>query len=284
MDWLDYREKLGIGFKDDQKFRYFLAKIFNVLRSFTNVPNYGFLSTSEYQQYCMTTGISFGKSLFQDGNHYQRYNDLINLLERNSSYLEEFLAHYIAFVNSLERDRQSELKRDNFIAILTKILEESHIQYELIESDGECFVFPKGVAEFDDALVSQPLSWLKAYPGGEKAWCKALRMYAKDESENASDVADLFRKALEAFFQEFFAGGKTLENYKSDYGAYLKTQGVPSSIANNFETLLQAYTNYMNDYAKHHDATSDKVLEYLMYQTGNIMRLLITLKQGNSND
>ena len=34
----------------------------------------------------------------------------------------------------------------------------------------------------------------------------------------------------------------------------------------------------MNDYAKHRDATSDTLLEYLMYQTGNIIRLLITLK------
>lgn len=111
-----------------------------------------------------------------------------------------------------------------------------------------------------------------------------MREYAAEEKDKASDIADLFRKALEAFFQEFFAGGKTLENYKSDYGSYLKARGVPSSIINNFEVLLQAYTNFMNDCAKHHDATSDKVLEYLMYQTGNIMRLLITMRQGEQQD
>ena len=36
----------------------------------------------------------------------------------------------------------------------------------------------------------------------------------------------------------------------------------------------------MNGYAKHHDKTELNVLEYLMYQTGNIIRLLITLKQA----
>lgn len=51
-------------------------------------------------------------------------------------------------------------------------------------------------------------------------------------------------------------------------------------ISGNFETLLQAYTSFMNNYAKHRDATSNRLLEYLMYQTGNIIRLLITLKQG----
>ena len=36
----------------------------------------------------------------------------------------------------------------------------------------------------------------------------------------------------------------------------------------------------MNGYAKHHDKTELNVLEYLMYQTGNIISLLITLKQA----
>ena len=40
----------------------------------------------------------------------------------------------------------------------------------------------------------------------------------------------------------------------------------------------------MNNYAKHHNKTSRNVLEYIMYQTGNIIRLLITLKQEENND
>lgn len=34
------------------------------------------------------------------------------------------------------------------------------------------------------------------------------------------------------------------------------------------------------DFLDYRDATSNRLLEYLMYQTGNIIRLLITLKQG----
>lgn len=33
MDWMDYREKLGIGFCDESKIEYFLTKIFNVLEA-----------------------------------------------------------------------------------------------------------------------------------------------------------------------------------------------------------------------------------------------------------
>ena len=57
----------------------------------------------------------------------------------------------------------------------------------------------------------------------------------------------------------------------------MKGKGVPTELSNNLETLLQAYTNFMNSYAKHHSKTNKNVLEYIMYQTGNIIRLIITL-------
>ena len=31
MDFLDYREKLGIGFCDNEKYKFFLVKIFSIL-------------------------------------------------------------------------------------------------------------------------------------------------------------------------------------------------------------------------------------------------------------
>lgn len=71
-----------------------------------------------------------------------------------------------------------------------------------------------------------------------------------------------------------------VHHFKSIYGNYLFKAGIPEEIASNFETLLQTYCNFMNGYAKHHDKTELNVLEYLMYQTGNIIRLLITLKQA----
>lgn len=98
------------------------------------------------------------------------------------------------------------------------------------------------------------------------------------ENDDPSTVADLFRKALEAFFQCFFGCGKSLENMKSEYGEFLKEHGIPSEISGNLETMLKMYANFMNNYAKHRDKTSDQALEYLMYQTGNTIRLCIRLR------
>ena len=192
--------------------------------------------------------------------------------------LTPFLAFYIAFVNCQKDNKYKKHKKKDYLKILEKCLTDAHIQYETIRDKDGYFIFPRGVKEFDDALVSEPLQWLSSYPMAEKAWSKALKEYANQKDKNASDIADLFRKALETFLQEFFKkDGKVIKSFIPIYGDYLKDKNIPSEIRNNFQKLLDGYDHYMDNYAKHRDATSDKVLEYLMYETGNIIRLIITL-------
>lgn len=276
MEWLDYREQLGIGFNDIERYKYFLVRVFNVLNSLRDTL-YGSIDYSTYMDFHTVAGLEIDPDLLGNGYEQKRYHYCVNVLDRHSSTLSDFLSYYVAFMNSMS-DNQTSLSKDDLKNILLKSLNDSHISYDLLEDNGEYFIFPKGIKDFDDALVSNTLVWLSEYPTAEKAWKKALREYAENNPKNASDVADLFRKALETFFKEFFGNDKTLEKNKPVYGSYLKSQGVPSEISNNLETLLLAYTTFMNAYAKHHDKTEKKVLEYLMYQTGNIMRLLITLK------
>ena len=281
MDFLDYREKLGIGYCDADKFKYFLQKMFNVLDEIAGCGSSGCVTGDEYFLFCNVTGSYYDYTLSAEYCMAERFEKCMAILDRHRNNMEDFLAYYVAFANSVEvtKPLKQNWAREHFINLLTNMLTESHIQFDLLENNGEYFVFPKGVPEFDDALVSQPLEWLKKYPSARIAWIKALKEYTNATDENASDIADKFRKALESFFQEFFGGSRSLENYKSDYGKCLKEQGIPKEISGNFEALLQSYTQFMNNYAKHRDATSDKVLEYIMYQTGNIIRLLITLKQ-----
>ena len=271
MKWTDYREALGIGFSDEKKAD-MLARKINIFISVGALnENY---SMGDYCRFCLMTALPY----YDSGEPRKKVADLFysSMFSVQKLTIPEMLSYYIAFVNSQE-DCDGNHKND-LMGVLICFLDDLNIPYELLQDEDGYFIFPKGVPEFDNALVSQPLHWLSKYPNAEKAWSKALREYSEATSANASDVADKFRKALETFFQEFFGGNKSLENYKASYGAYLKANGIPKEISGNLETLYQSYTNYMNNYAKHRDATSDKVLEYLMYQTGNIMRLLITLK------
>ena len=271
MKYLDYRRKLGIGFDNVQLEGLFLTKIKNHLEVIRSSSQFDHVVTFEMLfEYCNTVGLD----LDCVDSSYCLDSILDDCIGENN--LREFLAKYIVFLCLLKNSSQAHRMFRN---ALQKSLDEAGVQYELFEDDDGMFVFPKGVQEMDSALVSEPLMWLSAYPKSQTAYIKALKEYSEATPANVSDIADKFRKALEAFFQEFFACDKSLENCKSLYGGYLKSQNVPSEIAGNFETLLQAYTNFMNGYAKHHDKTALNVLEYIMYQTGNIIRLLITLKR-----
>ena len=278
MKWIDYREKLGIGFNDAQKFQAVkngLIVFFDDLESKLSITD--------------LTDIGFQKYYLMVGEYVSRNYDYCSLEAVEYSILSgddlfDVISKYIAFINTAKDSFLHPEMGDLLKHVLIETLNRFKIQFSIYEDDDGIFIFPKGVLEFDDALVSAPLDWLKDYPRTEKAWSKALRAYSEVTPKTASDVADLFRKSLETFFQELFntGDGRTLENCKSDYGKYLKENGVPGEVSNNLETLLQAYTNYMSNYAKHTDKAKLNVQEYLMYQTGNIIRLVITLKQGEA--
>lgn len=277
MDWLDYREKLQVGFCDAEKLRYFFCKIINKLYSIQSEASHYF-GEKGYYTFCNMTGTTMRFNLPYSGE----FSAAVTELSKHTGSLGDFLAYYIAFANSFSNEEFSSWKREQFYDILRDMLQESHIPFEIITDKDGTFFFPKGAEELDNALVSQPLDWLSNYPKSHVAFIKALKEYADANAENASDIADKFRKALETFMREFFGVEKSLENCKQLYGAYLRDHGVPAEISGNFETLLQAYTNFINNYAKHQDATSQNVLEYIMYQTGNIIRLLITLKSSET--
>ena len=279
MDWIDYREKLGIGFSDRDKVEYFMTRIFNLLEGGGDKMRLQ-IGEDEYSVFCDVTGTPMLYGPF----HADRYSIIMDVLRRNSHTLGHFLAYYIAFVNCQKNSKFKSCTKENFKDALCFTLRQSHIPYEILKDKDGYFVFPKGAEEMDAALVSQPLSWLSAYPKANTAYVKALKEYSEATPDNASDIADKFRKTLETFLREFFGNSAPLEKNKVEYGRYLKSIGVPAEITGNMETLLQAYANFMNGYAKHQDATSMNVLEYIMYQTGNIIRLLITLKQEETGN
>lgn len=283
MDYIEYCQKLGIGFDDQKKQMTFISRIQVFLQSHPDIP----FSEKQENEMCYQIGMISklnNKGLLDidwEGKELVGLQRVWLYLEERKKNFKEFLASLMIFCNTYTGTKK---EKSLIVEAIKNALKDSHIQYEPLKDKGGLFIFPKGAKELDDALVSQPLEWLSEYPKARREWMEALKDYSDVTDEKASDVADKFRKALERFFQEFFNSTKALENLKSEYGTYMKTNGVPSEISNNLETLMQSYTNFMNSYAKHHNRTGKNVLEYLMYQTGNIMRLLITLKQSEKGE
>lgn len=276
MKYLDYRKKLGIGFNDNQLEKFFLQRMKNYLEVIRSDETYVYLANPRMMfDYCNITGADFEN---------MDTSDCLDSIVEDITYVDdirEFLAKYSVLLHLIKENQQ---EYRNLGDMLRHNLTEARIPYELLEDDDGLFVFPKGAQEMDNALVSEPLSWLQTYPKSHTAFTKALKEYSEATASNASDVADKFRKTLETFLREFFNNSAPLEKNKVEYGRYLKSRGVPAELTGNMETLLQAYANFMNGYAKHQDATSVNVLEYIMYQTGNIIRFLITLKQEETSN
>ena len=104
----------------------------------------------------------------------------------------------------------------------------------------------------------------------------------KAEGVFIRDVADNLRKTLEAFLQEFLGNTKNLETNKNDICKYLGEQGVDAGITGLFQPLINAYKNINDRIAKHNDAVDEKLLEFLLYQTGILIRLVLTVKHSDT--
>ena len=213
MDWVDYREKLGIGFCDKEKFKYFKTKIFNVLNAVSKDIYSECLDIEEYYAFCNITGMPLNHNYDNDCYRRERFEHCLSIIERANS-LSEFLAYYVALTNSIKAEKSSANAwiRYSFSNLLCMMLTESHISFDLFEDAGEYFVFQKGAKELDDALVSEPLEWLKDYPIAHKTYVTALKQYS--EGIYIRDVADNLRKALEVVASLagsiFFGGGDSI--------------------------------------------------------------------------
>lgn len=279
MDWIDYRERLGLDFYDENKYQYFSAKIFNALHIFAENYHSGYLGKDEYYAFCNLTGTPIDNRYSQG---HERLKHCLSVIGQAPS-LNEFIAYYIALINSIDEETDGiwHWTRSDLSDLLCNALSESHIPFDLLKDNDEFFIFPKGAKELDDALVSEPLEWLSNYPGARKTFVIALRQYS--DGIYIRDVADNLRKALETFLQEFLGNRKNLETNKNEICRYLDTQGVDASISGLFHQLINTYKNTNDRTAKHDDAVDKRLLEFLLYQTGILIRMAITIKMSKNN-
>lgn len=285
MDWIDYREKLGIGFDDKEKSRLFYSRMSNALDVLISSCD-AFVTITEYNNFCMDTGTRLNPNVLENYQECERFRDCVRIIRDHETVFNVYLAYFVWFINSLSDAKGRNWNRQSFKRMLLHNLKEAHIQFDLLEDGNKFFVFPKGASELDNALVSEPLEWLRDYPLAHKTFVIALKQYS--DGIYIRDVADNLRKALEAFLQEFLGNEKNLETNKNEICRYLGEQGVDPGITGLFQPLINAYKNINDKIAKHNDAVDAKLLEFLLYQTGVLIRMVLSVKQaqdmeGNDN-
>lgn len=268
MKWVDYREKLGIGFDDDEKFR----MLSNMLQNYVeNRLGEGYDEVS-HLNYCQMVGEAYY-------DHCRPYQFLRQSLERCRS-TAELISKFIAVHNIYKPafNGYHTVSKSDILNHLKDALDKLNIGYEIISDNDGVFIFPKGAAELDCALVSEPLEWLKMYPNTHKTYVIALRQYS--EGIYIRDVADNLRKALESFLQEYLGNTKNLETNKNEICRKLGENGVDSGVVGLFQPLINSYKNINDRIVKHNDAVDEKLLEFLLYQTGVLIRMVLSVDKA----
>ena len=270
MNLIDYREKLGIAFCDKEKIELFLAKAYMAFSETVSLERE--ITSTLFNNYCFNAGIKAPAEYYSE--YTDGYKAFQHLMQATEDF-KKFLYYYTVFLNSAKKDSS---ERKEWIKAFKYWASESGLSFEFYEDGDNVFIFPQGAKELDDALVSEPLEWLSEYPQAHKTYCIALKQYS--DGIYIRDVADNLRKALEAFLQEFLGNSKNLETNKNDICKYLGEQGVDAGISGLFQPLINAYKNINDRIVKHNDAVDEKLLEFLLYQTGVLIRMVISIKKS----
>ena len=272
MKWIDYREKLGIGFDDNEKFQILRNKICLFFNHMADIMPPGTYREATFIDYFIMVG------------ELPKQRNIEGVLQSMSTAksIAELVSKYIAFSNTAHKHLNNHDTLDIIKYFLPKELDNLNIQYKITEDTDGFFIFPQGAKELDDALVSEPLEWLSAYPNSRKTYITALKQYSEDIY--IRDTADNLRKALETFLQEFLNNDKNLETNKNEICKYLGQQSIDGDIGALFQQIINSYKKINDKMAKHNDKIDKKLLEFLLYQTGVLIRMVLVVKQSEQEE
>jgi len=206
------------------------------------------------------------------------------VLEFKNSYAYKVLSeenNLIEFIKCLQvlflLDLDLEVKEKLYFGFKEDIeLSLLDIQIKRIKGDNIIF-YPKGSKLLDEKVVNDVLNWLISYPNVQKSFKSALEKY--QEKIYQRNLIDDLRLSLELLLKKILNNRKkSLENQREPLGKYLEKKNIPKQLRNMYWKLIDYYTDYQNNYAKHEDKVDSSEIEFVIYLTGTFMRFLMTLE------
>lgn len=274
---VDYRKKLGLGFNDESKIKMLKTRIFNLLTEFDETKEDWELEI-DIKKITRNFSDEIGILIPSEYKNLQ----IIYYIICSQKDISSCVYFFVTFLNTLKHEYNDYVIIETLETRFLSALDNMKISYDKsVDSDG-IFIFPKGAKELDSALVSEPLEWLKDYPQTKKTYVIALKQYS--DGIYIRDVADNLRKTLEAFFQEFLGNKKNLANNINEVFKFLGTHNAEPELAGSIKDLLSKYDSLNNKIAKHNDKVDARYLEFLLYQTGIFIRMLITVKNTDAKE
>lgn len=198
-----------------------------------------------------------------------------------SDYFLEAARSYGAFMVVLQRfiwalaDVESR-HLDHLLAILdTAKAYSPGVDFGVVRRGAVVTLYPVGARELDSALVEESVEWLVEYPKVAEQFEQALRIVLAKDSDNYRGALDNLRWALEQLLKGVLGNRKPLEKQRDVLLPWLRNRGVHQQVVNMYLDLLKRFADYQNDAVKHGDDWQPAELEFMIYVTGALMRLVL---------
>jgi hypothetical protein len=144
---------------------------------------------------------------------------------------------------------------------------------------GKQFIIcPSGDDFLDRGIIDSTLSGLENHPEISESFERALKIYLRGEISDYRSLLDNLRFTLEQFLKKILKNQFPLEKQRPALRSWFRDKGLHPQIVNLYGELLQAYYQYQNDAVKHNENFSLDEIEFMIYLTGNFMRLILQIE------
>jgi hypothetical protein len=147
----------------------------------------------------------------------------------------------------------------------------------------QAVVRPNGDPFLDSMIIDFVLEGIERYPKADKPFSQALSKFLRGDRAHYRNILDDLRFSLEQLLKTLLSNDKSLENQKDILGAWLKDKGVHVQIRSLYVHLAKCFSQYQNNAVKHDENYSGMEVEFMIYLTGTLMRLLLELEQTSSS-
>ena len=140
--------------------------------------------------------------------------------------------------------------------------------------------YPAGAKLLDEDVIDPTLEWLDHFPTAKKNFEQALTIFLNHDTPKFRALLDNLRFSLENAVQGILKNKKSLENQEKRLAEWLGERGAHSHIVNLFRQVVKSFADYQNSAVKHDEAFSEKEIEFHIYLTATLLRLIATFSEG----
>ncbi len=160
-----------------------------------------------------------------------------------------------------------------FATKLNMAIKLSNINLSASYKDDEVVLYPRGEKEFDQKLVNEVLSFLDTK--SQKHFIDSLKFYQQNKKALYVKAAESLRHALEEFLKFKLKNKKGAKQNIAELEKKLKDGIRDPRIRNIIFQTFSYLDDYFNNNSKHQDGDIDDAeIEYLIYQTGILLRYI----------